>query len=71
MSQDSRTIEHVMRDIKNLTEYQVQITIPAGFKFYGVVPFDMNIVAGEAFVTLVAPSWNEALRRVQDFFKQP
>jgi hypothetical protein len=31
----------------------------------------MNIVAGEAFVTLVALSWNEALRRVQDFFKQP
>ena len=71
MSQDGRTIEHVMSDIKNLTEYQVQVTIPEGFKFSGVVPFDMNIVAGEAFVTLVAPSWNEALRRVQDFFKQP
>ena len=71
MSQDGRTIEHVMRDIKNLTEYQVQITIPEGFKFSGVVPFDMNIVAGEAFVTVVAPSWDEALSRVQDFFKQP
>ena len=71
MSQDGRTIEHVMRDIKSLAEYQVQITIPEGFKFSGAVPFDMNIVAGEAFVTLVAPSWNEALRRVQDFFKQP
>jgi hypothetical protein len=71
MNQNGRTIDHVMRDIKNLTEYQVQITIPEGFKFSGVVPFDMNIVAGQAFVTLVAPSWNEALRRVQDFFKQP
>ena len=70
MSQDGRTINQIMSDIKNLTEYQVQITIPEGFKFSGVVPFDMNIVAGEAFVTLVAPSWNEALRRVQDFFKQ-
>ena len=70
MSQDGRTIEHVMRDIKNLAEYQVQITIPEGFKFSGVVPFDMNIVAGEAFVTVVAPSWDEALSRVQDFFKQ-
>jgi len=70
MSQNGQTIEHVMRDIKSLAEYQVQITIPEGFKFSGVVPFDMNIVAGEAFVTLVAPSWNEALCRVQDFFKQ-
>jgi len=71
MSQDGRTINQIMSDIKSLAEYQVQITIPEGFTFSGVVPFDMNIVAGEAFVTLVAPSWNEALRRVQDFFKQP
>lgn len=71
MSQDGKTIDHVMHDIKNLSEYQVQITVPEGFKFSGTVPFDMNIVAGEAFVTLVAPSWAEALRRVQDFFKLP
>jgi hypothetical protein len=70
MSQDGKTIDHVMRDIKNLTEYQVQITIPEGFKFSGVVPFDMNIVAGEAFVTVVAPSWAEAVSRVKNFFNQ-
>jgi hypothetical protein len=70
MSQNSRTIDHVMRDIRNLTEYQVQITIPEGFKFSGVVPFDMNIVAGEAFVTVVAPSWDEAVSRVKNFFNQ-
>lgn len=70
MSQNGQTIEHVMRDIKNLTEYQVQITIPEGFKFSGTVPFDMNIVAGEAFVTLVAPSWTEAVSRVKNFFNQ-
>jgi hypothetical protein len=71
MSQDRKTINQIMSDIKSLSEYQVQITIPEGFKFSGTVPFDMNIVAGEAFVTVIAPSWNEALRRVQDFFKQP
>jgi len=70
MNQHSRTIDHVMRDIKNLTEYQVQITIPEGFRFSGVVPFDMNIVAGEAFVTVVAPSWADAVSRVKNFFKQ-
>jgi hypothetical protein len=71
MNQDSRTINQIMSDIKSLSEYQVQITIPEGFRFSGVVPFDMNIVAGEAFVTVVAPSWDEAVLRVQDFFKQP
>jgi hypothetical protein len=70
MSQDGRTINQIMSDIKSLAEYQVQITIPEGFRFSGVVPFDMNIVAGEAFVTVVAPSWDEAVLRVQDFFKQ-
>ena len=69
MSQDGRTINQIMSDIKSLAEYQVQITIPEGFKFSGIVPFDMNIVAGEAFVTVVAPSWDEAVLRVQDFFK--
>ena len=70
MNRYGRTIDHVMRDIKNLTEYQVQITIPEGFRFSGTVPFDMNIVAGEAFVTLVAPSWPEAVSRVKNFFNQ-
>jgi hypothetical protein len=70
MSQDGQTINQIMSDIKNLTEYQVQITIPEGFKFSGTVPFDMNIVAGEAFVTLVAPSWPEAVSRVKNFFNQ-
>ena len=70
MSQDGQTINQIMSDIKNLTEYQVQITIPEGFKFTGTVPFDMNIVAGEAFVTLVAPSWPEAVSRVKNFFNQ-
>ena len=70
MSQDGQTINQIMSDIKNLTEYQVQITIPEGFKFSGVVPFDMNIVAGEAFVTVVAPSWPEAVSRVKNFFNQ-
>jgi hypothetical protein len=70
MSQNGQTINQIMSDIKNLTEYQVQITIPEGFKFSGTVPFDMNIVAGEAFVTLVAPSWPEAVSRVKNFFNQ-
>ena len=71
MSQDRKTINQIMSDIKSLSEYQVQITIPEGFTVSGTVPFDMNIVAGEAFVTVIAPSWSEAVSRVQDFFKQP
>jgi hypothetical protein len=63
-------IDPVMRDIMNLQEYQVQVTVPEGFRFYGLVPFDMNIVSNQAFVTVVAPSLTEAVRRVQDFFNR-
>ena len=61
MSQDSRTIDHVMRDIKNLTEYQVQITIPEGFKFSGVVPFDMTIVEGVISAKVLAIDFDESV----------
>ena len=63
-------IDNVMRDIMNLAEYQVQVTIPVGFKFSGVVPWDMDIISNQAFVTVVAPSLPVALERVQDFFNR-
>ena len=63
-------IERVMHDIMNLEEFQVQITVPEGFRFTGVVPWDMNIVSNQAFVTIVAPSLTEAVRRAHDFFNR-
>ena len=63
-------IERVMHDIMNLEEFQVQVTVPEGFRFDGVVPWDMNIVSNQAFVTMVAPSLTEAVRRAHDFFNR-
>jgi hypothetical protein len=58
----------IMESIKTLQEYEVQYILPEDFNFYGVVPFDMSISAGVAYVRLVAPSLEEAVNRVEKYF---
>lgn len=55
---------------RNLKEFEVQIPVPAGFRFNGQVPFDMEIIGDQAFVTVLAESLNEAVERARDFFNQ-
>lgn len=57
-----------MQRIKNLAEYEVQVTVPSTFSFKGQVPWDMQILGDQAFVTLVAPSLDEAVLRVKQYF---
>jgi hypothetical protein len=59
---------NIMEKIKSLQEYEVQYIIPEDFDFYGVVPFDMSISSGVALVRLVAPSLEEAVNRVENYF---
>jgi len=59
---------NLMEKIKSLQEYEVQYIIPEDFDFYGVVPFDMSISSGVALVRLVAPSLEEAVNRVENYF---
>jgi hypothetical protein len=59
---------NLMEKIKSLQEYEVQYVIPEDFDFYGVVPFDMKISSGIAYVRLVAPSLEEAVNRVEKYF---
>ena len=57
-----------MQRIKNLAEYEVQVTVPATFSFRGQVPWDMQIVGNQAFVKLIASSLVEARSRVEEYF---
>lgn len=57
-----------MDRIKRLEEYEVQVTVPQDFKFTGTVPYDMTIVSDQAFVKIVAESFDSALFKVRDFF---
>lgn len=62
-------IQEIMDRIRQLKEYEVQLTVPDNFRFTGPVPFDMNIVGGQAFVRVVASSYEEALARAKTFFE--
>lgn len=57
-----------MQRIKNLAEYEVQVTVPETFCFRGQVPWDMQIVGNQAFVTVIASSLGEARDRVEEYF---
>ena len=66
----AETINQTMDRIKKLQEFEVQVTVPKNFKFTGKVPYDMNIVSDQAFVTVVAESFEQALKRAQNFFEK-
>jgi len=57
-----------MQRIKNLTEFEVQVTVPKTFRFRGQVPWNMQILGNQAFVTVIAPSLTEARSRVEEYF---
>jgi hypothetical protein len=61
-------IDDVMKRIKNLQEYEIQISVPDEFHFTGCVPYDIHIIGNIAFVTLVAESFDEAKELVYNYF---
>jgi len=61
-------IDTAMQRIKALSEYEVQVTVPETFSFRGAIPWDMQILGNQAFVTVIAPSLDEARDRVQEYF---
>jgi len=60
--------ETTMQRIKNLAEYEVQVTVPETFCFRGQVPWDMQILGNQAFVIVIASSLTEARSRVEEYF---
>ena len=57
----------VMDRIKALQEFEVKTTLPEDFRFNGRVPFDMQIVDGEATIKVLALNLEEAMMRVNYF----
>jgi len=46
--------------MKGLKEFEVQVTVPDNFVFYGVVPYYMHIIDRTALVTVPASSVEQA-----------
>ena len=61
-------INDIQVGMKGLQEFEVQVTVPKGFAFYGTFPYHMHIVNGIALVTVPASSVQEATRLAQAYF---
>jgi hypothetical protein len=61
-------VKHIINRVKNLQNFEVQITLPEDFHFFGKVPFDMDIVGDQAFVKVLAESMEEATTKVREYF---
>lgn len=55
---------------RRLQDFEVQVTVPAeGFRFTGIIPYDMEIVGDQAFVTVPAVTIEEAVQKANEFFQ--
>ena len=55
---------------RRMQNFEVQVAVPEeGFRFTGVIPYDMEIVGNQAFVTVPALSIEEAVQKANEFFQ--
>jgi 5-methylthioribose kinase len=52
-----------------ITDFEVQVVVPEDFCFYGTIPYDMEIVGDQAFVTVPAETIEEAVQKANEFFQ--
>jgi hypothetical protein len=63
----SDTIESVLDRIKNLKVFDVEVDIPEGFFFSGVIPFDATISQNKGVFKVYASTQEEANERVNSY----
>jgi hypothetical protein len=54
--------------MRGLQEFEVQVTVPDNFTFYGTVPYYMHIINKTALVTVPAASVQEARALAEAYF---
>lgn len=64
-------LSRVLNRIKKLQEWEVVVKVPDDFEFYGVVPYDINITNGIAFVKVIAATLEEATMKAKNYFNGP
>ena len=59
--------KQILDRVSKLDEFEVIVQMPEVWRFKGVVPYDMEIVADQAFVKVVAASVEEATSRARAY----
>ena len=54
---------------RRMQDFEVQVAVPEDFRFMGTIPYDMEIVGNQAFVTVPAVSIEEAVQKANEFFQ--
>lgn len=54
---------------KHLNEFTVTTEVPEGFKFNGVIPFDMQITGSILEAKVWAVDFDEAVKRLDEFLQ--
>ena len=52
-----------------MQDFEVQVEVPSDFCFTGSIPYDMEIVGNQAFVTVPALTIEEAVQKANEFFQ--
>jgi hypothetical protein len=60
-------IKELMNRIKAMQEFEVETTLPEGFRFRGKVPFDMEIRGDKVIIKVLALTLEDAIFRVDTF----
>ena len=61
--------QEVIDRARRMQDFEVQVAVPEDFRFMGTVPYDMEIVGNQAFVTVPAVSIEEAVQKANEFFQ--
>jgi len=67
MSTAKDIMDHFISRAKNLHEFTVCVNTPHGFRFNGVVPFDIDIKDGEIEAKVWAVDFEEAVNRLDEW----
>ena len=54
---------------RRMQDFEVQVEVPEDFRFSGAVPYDMEILGNQAFVTVPALTIEEAVQKANQFFQ--
>ena len=61
--------QEVIDRARRMQDFEVQVEVPEDFRFMGTIPYDMEIVGNQAFVTVPAVSIEEAVQKANEFFQ--
>lgn len=67
MSTAKDIADHFINRAKHLNEFTVTTSVPEGFRFNGLIPFDMQIKEGQIEAKVWAVDFDEAAHRLNEF----